>query len=121
MIIAKQRSDIHKLREEFSTGVITKPPTVNEQTSVWITARMLDINESREEKKAQRTSKKDWPRTFPKDKQHLRWGNLKELGGTELLPLVRDELFPFFRKLNGGTTFSEYMSDAQLMVQKPSL
>jgi type I restriction enzyme M protein len=30
-------------------------------------------------------------------------------------------VFPHFRKLNGGTTFSEYMQDAQLMVQKPSL
>ena len=35
--------------------------------------------------------------------------------------VVRDEVFPHFRKLNGGTTFAEYMKDAQLMIQKPSL
>jgi type I restriction enzyme M protein len=121
MITGKLRSDIDKLWEEFWTGGITNPLTVIEQISFLMFARMLDINESREEKKAQRTNKKDWPRTFPKDKQHLRWSHFKELGGAELLPLVRDHLFPFFRKLNGGTTFSEYMSDAQLMVQKPSL
>jgi type I restriction enzyme M protein len=30
-------------------------------------------------------------------------------------------VFPHFRKLNGSTTFAEYMQDAQLMIQKPSL
>jgi type I restriction enzyme M protein len=34
---------------------------------------------------------------------------------------VRDEVFPHFRKLNGGSTFAEYMQDAQLMIQKPNL
>jgi len=121
MITGKLRSDIDRLWEEFWTGGITNPLTVIEQISFLMFARMLDINETREEKKAQRTKAKEWPRTFPKSQQHLRWGNMKQLGGAEMLPLVRDELFPFFRKLNGGTTFSEYMSDAQLMVQKPSL
>lgn len=121
MITGKLRNDIDKLWEEFWTGGITNPLTVIEQISFLMFARMLDITETREEKKAQRTKKKDWPRIFPKNKQSLRWGNLKELGGAQMLPLVRDELFPFFRKLNGGTTFSEYMADAQLMIQKPSL
>jgi type I restriction enzyme M protein len=127
MITGPLRSAVDKLWEEFWTGGITNPLTVIEQISFLMFARMLDINETREEKKASRTNKNDWPRVFPqdkdkkKDKQHLRWGNFKQLGGAEMLPLVRDELFPFFRKLNGGTTFSEYMSDAQLMVQKPSL
>jgi type I restriction enzyme M protein len=121
MITGKLRSDIDKLWEEFWTGGITNPLTVIEQISFLMFARMLDITETREEKKAQRTGNKNFHGTFPKNKQHLRWGKLKELGGTELLPVIRDELFPFFRNLNGGTTFSEYMADAQLMVQKPSL
>ena len=84
-------------------------------------ARLLDIAETREEKKAQRQKKKDFKRIFPKNKQHLRWGSLKQLSGQPLLETVRDELFPLFRELNGGTTFSEYMNDAQLMVQKATL
>ena len=40
---------------------------------------------------------------------------------SQMLRVVRDEVFPHFRKLNGGTTFAEYMQDAQLMIQKPSL
>ena len=132
MITGKLRSDIDKLWEEFWTGGITNPLTVIEQISFLMFARMLDINETREEKKASRTKSKNWPRMFPADKQHLRWGNLKELPGAvsdadakkgikSMMSVVRDELFPFFRKLNGGTTFAEYMSDAQLMIQKPSL
>ena len=38
-----------------------------------------------------------------------------------MLRVVRDEVFPHFRKLNGGTTFGEYMQDAQLMIQKDNL
>ncbi len=47
-----------------------------------------------------------------------------------MLPLVRDKVFPHFRTLgtNGHqpkdepkNTFAEYMKDAQLMIQKPSL
>jgi type I restriction enzyme M protein len=35
-------------------------------------ARLLDITESREEKRSARL-KKDFKRLFPADKQHLRW------------------------------------------------
>ena len=38
-----------------------------------------------------------------------------------MIRVVRDEVFPHFRKLNGGTTFAEYMKDAQLMVLNPRL
>src|SRR6188768_1047128 len=101
-LTTQQKSDIDKLWTEFWTGGITNPLTVIEQISFLMFARLLDIAETREEKKAQRTNKKDWRRTFPKAKQHLRWGNLMQLGGNELLATVRDELFPFFRSLNGG-------------------
>jgi type I restriction enzyme M protein len=121
MITGTLRNDIDKLWTEFWTGGITNPLTVIEQISFLMFARLLDIAETREEKKAQRQKKKDYPRIFPKNKQHLRWGNLKQLSGQPLLETVRDELFPMFRELNGGTTFSEYMSDAQLMVQKATL
>src|SRR5690606_21606870 len=103
MITGKLRNEIDKLWEEFWTGGITNPLTVIEQISFLMFARMLDVTETREEKKAQRTKKKDWSRVFPKNQQELRWGNFKQLGGTEMLPLVRDKLFPFFRELNGGT------------------
>lgn len=38
-----------------------------------------------------------------------------------MLPMVRDKAFPHLRGLGNGTAFGEYMADAQLMIQKPSL
>jgi type I restriction enzyme M protein len=35
--------------------------------------------------------------------------------------VVRDEVFPHVRALGDGSTFGEYMKDAQLMITKPSL
>lgn len=114
------RSDIDKLWTEFWTGGITNPLTVIEQISFLMFARLLDVNETRHEKLAART-KKPWRPVFAPDQQHLRWSRLKELPGEQMLRVVRDEVFPHFRQLNGGTTFAEYMQDAQLLIQRPSL
>lgn len=114
-------SEIDRLWTTFWTGGITNPLTVIEQISFLMFARLLDVTETRNEKKAERT-KKPFKRIFSDKEQHLRWKSLRHIEkGDELLRVVRDEVFPHFRKLNGGTTFSEYMQDAQLMIQKPSL
>src|SRR5206468_2822494 len=40
----------------------------------------------------------------------------------QMLKTVRDEVFPHFRDLgDSDSTFAEYMTDAQLLIQKPSL
>jgi type I restriction enzyme M protein len=120
-LATKLRSDIDKLWTEFWTGGITNPLTVIEQISYLMFARLLDVTESRNEKKAARTKKPFTP-IFTSRQQHLRWSSFKHTEkGEEMLRLVRDEVFPHFRKLNSGTTFGEYMQDAQLMIVKPSL
>ena len=49
-------------------------------------------------------------------------GRIKNLGADAMLPLVRDKVFPHFKTTAvDGATFGEYMNDAQLMIQKPSL
>ncbi len=53
MINGELRSRIDKLWEEFWTGGITNPLTVIEQISFLMFARLLDIAEARNEKKAQ--------------------------------------------------------------------
>jgi len=119
MITGELRSKIDKLWEEFWTGGITNPLTVIEQISFLMFARLLDIREKRNEKKARRLSVK---MIYGPDEQHLRWSEFRHLSGEELLPLVRDQVFPHFRKIAvDGSTFTEYMKDAQLMVQKGSL
>lgn len=120
MITGPLKSQIDKLWEEFWTGGITNPLTVIEQISFLMFARLLDVTETRNEKKALRT-KKAYDPIYGPDQQKLRWSNFKDKGGAEMLALVRDKVFPHFRKLNTGTTFAEYMEDAQLMIQKPTL
>src|SRR6266702_343214 len=130
-LTTQQKSDIDKLWTEFWTGGITNPLTVIEQISFLMFARLLDVMETTGERKAERTRKPFQGRFTGKDDRR-RWKNFRQLPATVppddakrglkgMLEVVRDEVFPHFRKLNGGTTFGEYMQDAQLMIQKPSL
>lgn len=119
-LTTQQKSDIDKLWTEFWTGGITNPLTVIEQISFLMFARLLDVMESTGERKAERL-KKPFKGRFNGPDDPRRWKNFKQKNSDELLRVVRDEVFPHFRKLEGGTTFAEYMQDAQLMVQKPSL
>ncbi|MGH7285006.1 MAG: type I restriction-modification system subunit M [Polyangiaceae bacterium] len=120
MITGKLKNDIDKLWEEFWTGGITNPLTVIEQISFLMFSRLLDVNETRNEARAART-KKPFKAVFGPKEQKLRWSHFRHVKAEEMLKVVRDGVFPHFRKLNGGTTFGEYMEDAQLMIQKPSL
>jgi len=130
-LTTQQKSDVDKLWTEFWTGGITNPLTVIEQISFLMFARLLDVTETTRERRAERT-KKPFHGRFDGPGDIRRWKNFKQLpatvseadrkrGARGMLEVVRDEVFPHFRKLNGGTTFAEYMQDAQLMVQKPSL
>src|SRR5262249_46677856 len=124
MITGTLRSRVDKLWEEFWTGGITNPLTVIEQISFLMFARLLDMRESLEEKKWNRVNKgKSFPGVFfTRGEQNLRWQNFREKGGDDMLVLLRDKVFPHFRKLGkAGSTFGEYMKDAQLLIQKPSL
>lgn len=121
MITGALKRDIDALWTEFWQGGITNPLTMIEQVTFLMFARLLDINETRDENRMRRTQK-PFKRRFDDDEQHLRWSQFRHLGAEEMLPLVRDEVFPHFRKSStGGSAFAEFMKDAQLMIQKPSL
>ena len=130
-LTTQQKSDIDRLWTEFWTGGITNPLTVIEQISFLMFARLLDVMETTGERRAERT-RKPFEGRFDGPNDPRRWKNFKQLPSTVtdadrkkgikgMLEVVRDEVYPHFRKLNGGTTFAEYMADAQLMIQKPSL
>ncbi|MBW2644214.1 MAG: N-6 DNA methylase, partial [Deltaproteobacteria bacterium] len=95
---------------------------VIEQISFLMFSRLLDIRETREEKKAKRT-KKPFRRVFDDNEQELRWSHFKNVTPAEkMLVLVRDRVFPHFKSVAvDGAKFGEYMKDAQLMIQKPNL
>lgn len=122
MITGELRNQVDKLWTEFWTGGITNPLMVIEQISFLMFARLLDIRETREEKKSRRT-KKPFKRIFPENKQNLRWSHFNKMTPADrMLVHVRDKVFPHFKEvvLNGGS-LGEFMKDAQLMIQKPNL
>ena len=123
MITGELRNKIDRLWLEFWQGGITNPLTVIEQITFLMFMRLLDITETRNEKRHARTkAKKPFKGHFSRSEQNLRWQNLLKLSGDDLLPAIRDQVFAHLRGIAGEeSTFGRYMKEAQLMVQKPSL
>jgi type I restriction enzyme M protein len=119
-LTTQQKSQIDKLWTELWTGGITNPLTVIEQISFLMFARLLDDLEKAEERKAARTKKPTKGR-FAGKHDPRRWSSFRQLEGNQMLVVVRDQVFPHLRELGAGTSFGEFMKDAQLMIQKPSL
>jgi type I restriction enzyme M protein len=121
MITGDLKRRVDALWTEFWQGGITNPLTVIEQITFLMFARLLDVNETRDENRMKRTQR-SFQRRFSDDEQGMRWSQFRHLGADAMLPLVRDKVFPHFRKAStSGTAFAEFMKDAQLMIQKPSL
>jgi len=125
MITGALRSRIDSLWADFWTGGITNPLTVIEQITFLMYSRMLDMQERTKEKRAALTGKRE-PSLFGDADQDCRWETWRHYGGPEMLPHVRDRVFPHFRRLaerssGEGSHFAAFMKDAQLMIQKESL
>lgn len=125
MITGTLRSRIDSLWTDFWTGGITNPITVIEQITFLMYSRLLDMQERTQEKRAAVTSKRD-PSLFGDADQDCRWETWRHYSGPEMLPHVRDRVFPHFRRLaerssGEGSHFATFMKDAQLMIQKESL
>jgi len=114
-LTTQQKSAVDKLWAEFWTGGISNPLTAIEQISFLMFVRLLDVAETTAETKAART-KKPLRGRFDGKLDPRRWSNFKQIAdGAKMLVVVRDQVFPHLRELGG------FMSDAQLMIQKPSL
>lgn len=121
MVTGDLKRRVDALWTEFWQGGITNPLTVIEQITFLMYARLLDINEARDENREKRTGK-SFSHRFKDDEQHLRWSQFRHLGAEKMLPVVRDEVFPHFKStVASGSSFAEFMKDAQLMIQKPGL
>lgn len=121
LITGELKRRVDALWTEFWQGGITNPLTVIEQITFLMYARLLDMNETRDENRERRTGK-PFVRRYGEEEQELRWSRFRHLGADEMLRVVRDEVFPHLRSAaTGGTAFAEFMKDAQLMIQKPGL
>lgn len=125
MITGDLKNRIDSLWTEFWTGGITNPLTVIEQITFLMYSRLLDMQERKDEKRSS-ISGKPHPSRFGKNDQDCRWETWRHFGAEQMLPHVRDRVFPHFRRLaerstGAGSQFAAFMKDAQLMIQKPSL
>lgn len=124
MLTGQLRNNIDTLWEKFWTGGVTNPLVVIEQISYLMFSRMLDIQETQAEKKAQRIGL-PFKRMFPEtpNGQMLRWQNFKNMSGKELLPHLRDSVFPYFAhiELAGGSDIAQFMADADLQIRSEAV
>jgi len=125
MITGELKNRIDSLWTEFWTGGITNPLTVIEQITFLMYSRLLDMQERKDEKRGSVTGKLHLSR-FGEADQDCRWETWRHYGADQMLPHVRDKVFPHFRRLaerstGTGSQFAAFMKDAQLMIQKPTL
>lgn len=125
MITGELKNRIDSLWTDFWTGGITNPLTVIEQITFLMYSRLLDMQERRDERRSQLSGQPFNPR-FLASEQDCRWETWRHYGAEQMLPHVRDRVFRHFRDLaersgQQGSAFGEFMKDAQLMIQKPSL
>ncbi len=121
MVTQQLRSKIDALWLEFHSGGITNPITVIEQISYLMFARLLDIAEDREEKRSARLNQ-PYKGLFPANQQNLRWKNIRQLGGEQMLAVVRDELFPFMRtKIADRSALGKFLKDANCLIPSGNL
>ncbi len=121
MLTGQQRNEIDQLWTKFWTGGITNPLTVIEQISFLMFSRLLDIRETTAEKLARHPGESHTP-IFKPDQQHLRWKNIRELSGKQMMEVVKYEVFPHFGEIVvGDSDFGEYMQDADLEIKNESV
>jgi type I restriction enzyme M protein len=121
MVNSALKSKIDSLWLDFHSGGITNPITVIEQISYLMFIRLLDITESRNEKRAARLGK-SFKRIFPENKQHFRWSHFRNQGGETMLKVVRDAVFPFLRtEMPERSAVGKFLKDANCLIPNGNL
>lgn len=122
MLTGELKNKVDKIWETLWTAGISNPLTVIEQLTYLLFIKGLDDQQLKEEKKAERTGEPLKDPTFTQDQFHLRWRNLKQLDPESMFETIRDEVFPFIKKLGGknGSTYRKHMEGAIFMFPKAS-
>lgn len=100
MLDAELKSKINLLWDKFWSGGISNPLQVIEQMSYLIfMKRMEDEDIAREQNS--KLLKEKYESIF-KGNENCKWSKWTQMSAEKMLEHVRDIVFPFLRKLNGG-------------------
>ena len=120
MITGELRSKVDKIWETFWSGGITNPLEVIEQFTYLLFIKGLDDKEIIKENDALLLGI-DFDRTFPEDKQNLRWSKFKNFEAETMYDVVSNEVFTFIKNLhtNKDSAYAKYMGDAIFKIPTP--
>jgi len=120
MLDAELKSKINLLWNKFWSGGISNPLNAIEQMSYLIFMKRLEDEDNSKEQNAKLLGQK-FTSLFPKN--DLKWSVWTQMPGDQMIEYVRDEVFPFLRKLNGGekSIYSKYMKNASFAIPTASL
>lgn len=116
---SKLRSQVDSLWDKLWSGGLSNPLDAIEQLSFLIFLKQLDEREQDAERAARRRGKEFKP-LF--QSAALRWSHWSQLPGDKALKMVREEVFPFLKKLGDKAgSFGEHMESAEFKINKASL
>ncbi|MFH1432583.1 MAG: class I SAM-dependent DNA methyltransferase [archaeon] len=120
MLDSQLKSKINLLWNKFWSGGISNPLQAIEQMSYLIFMKRLEDEDVSREQNAKLLGGK-FTSIFPK--QDYKWSVWTEYPAEQMLEHVRDNVFPFLRKLNGGENgvYSKYMKNASFSIPTASL
>ena len=120
MITGDLRNKVDKIWETFWTGGITNPLEVIEQFTYLLFIKGLDDKEIIKENDAVLLGI-DFDRTFPEDKQDLRWSKFKNFEAETMYETVQNKVFPFIKNLHDDkeSAYAKYMGDAIFKIPTP--
>lgn len=120
MLDSELKSKINLLWNKFWSGGISNPLQAIEQMSYLIFIKQLEDEDVSREQNAKLLGEK-FTSIFPK--KEYKWSVWTEYPAEQMLEHVRDEVFPFLRKLNGGENgvYSKYMKNSTFSIPTASL
>ncbi len=121
MLDQELKLKINLLWNKFWSGGISNPLQAIEQMSFLIFMKRLEDEDVAREQNAKLLREK-FVSTFHGNKDY-KWSVWAEYPAEQMFEHVRDKVFPFLRKLNGGekSIYAKYMKDASFTIPTPSL
>ncbi len=121
MLDSELKSKINLLWDKFWSGGISDPLQAIQQMSYLIFMKRLEDEDVAREQNAKLLQDK-YISIF-KGNDDCRWSKWTEMPAEPMLEHVRDKVFPFLRKLNGGekSVYSKYMKDSSFTIPTASL